>query len=102
LSFAPPAITLPDLFAEIRMRVAWFGLLALSLTAAACGRGAPASSVTVTCGGATALVGAKYVNVVVDSAAKTTVLTFPDPLNSDQTGSITVDRRCTIAPTAPT
>jgi len=83
------------------MRVAWFGLLALSVTTAACGRGSPASSVSVTCGGATALVGAKFVNVIVDPATKATVLSFPDPLKDDQTGTIVVERRCTIAPTAP-
>jgi hypothetical protein len=81
------------------MRVAWFGLLALSLSTAACGRGSSASSLTVTCNGATALVGAKYVNVIVDQAAKSTVLSFPDPLNDDRTGTIAVDRRCMIAPT---
>jgi hypothetical protein len=84
------------------MRVAWFALLGLSLTAAACGRGSPASSVSVTCGGATALVGAKYVNVIVDPASKSTVLTFPDPIKDDQTGTIIVERRCTISPTSPT
>jgi hypothetical protein len=84
------------------MRVAWFGLLGLALTAAACGRGSPASSVTVTCGGATALVGAKFVNVIVDPVAKTTVLSFPDPLKDDQTGTIVVERRCNIAPTSAT
>ncbi len=80
------------------MRLAWLGLLALSVTAAACGRGSSSSTVTVTCGGATALVGAKYVNVIVDTASKSTVLSFPDPLKDDQTGTIIVDRRCTIAP----
>jgi hypothetical protein len=78
------------------MRLAWFGLLALSLSAAACGRGSPASSVTVTCNGSTVLVGTKYVNVVVDPNSKTTMLTFPDPLNDDKTGTIAVDRKCTI------
>jgi hypothetical protein len=84
------------------MRLAWFGLLALSLPVAACGHDSPASSVMVTCDGSTALVGAKYVNVVVDPVTKTTVLTFPDPIHDGQTGTIPVDRRCTVAPTAPT
>ncbi len=81
------------------MRLAWFGLLALCLTATACGGGSSASTVSVTCGSGTALVGAKYVNVIVDPATKTTVLSFPDPLNDQQTGTIQVDRRCTISPT---
>jgi hypothetical protein len=81
------------------MRLAWFGLLAVVLGTAACGRGSSASSVSVACGGATVLVGAKYVNVIVDPAAKSTILSFPDPLKDDTTGTIAVDRRCTIAPT---
>jgi hypothetical protein len=80
------------------MRVAWLGLLALSVTAAGCGRGSPASSVTVVCGGQTVLVGAKYVNVIVDAASKSTVLSFPDPLKDDTTGTIVVERRCTVSP----
>jgi hypothetical protein len=80
------------------MRVAWFGLLALPLVAAGCGHDSPSSSVTVVCGGQTLLVGAKYVNVVVDSASKTTVLSFPDPINDDKTQTILVERRCTISP----
>ena len=83
------------------MRVAWFGLLALPLLTAGCGHGSSASSLSVTCGGQTALVGAKSVTVIVDQASKTTVLNFPDPLKDDQTGTIVVDRRCTIAPTSP-
>jgi hypothetical protein len=83
------------------MRVAWFGLLALSLTAAACGRGSPASSVSVTCNGQTALVGAKYVDVLIDPASKATVLSFPDPIKDDQMGTIIVERKCTIGPTKP-
>ncbi len=81
------------------MRLAWFGLLAVALSTAACGRGSSASSVMVTCNGATVLVGAKYVNIIVDPAAKSTVLSFPDPLNDGQTGTIAVDRRCTVGPT---
>jgi hypothetical protein len=80
------------------MRLAWFGLLALSVTAAGCGRGSPAGNLTVTCGGQTVLVGAKRVDVVVDAASKTTVLSFPDPINDDQTQTILVQRRCTVAP----
>jgi hypothetical protein len=80
------------------MRVAWFGLLGLSVTLAACGgHGASSSTVSVTCGGQTLLVGAKYVNVIVDPASKATVLSFPDPLKDDTTGTIVVDRRCMIA-----
>jgi hypothetical protein len=81
------------------MRLAWFGLLAVALGTAACGHGSSASSVTVSCGNATVLVGAKYVNIIVDPAAKSTILNFPDPLNDGQTGTIAVDRRCTVSPT---
>jgi hypothetical protein len=81
------------------MRLAWFGLLAVALGTAACGRGSTASSVTVSCGDATVLVGAKYVNVIVDPGAKSTILSFPDPLNDGQTGTIAVTHRCTVSPT---
>jgi hypothetical protein len=81
------------------MRVAWFGLLGLSLTVAACGHGSTATTISVTCGGATALVGAKYVDVLVDPASKSTILSFPDPINEDRTGTIVVQRKCTVGPT---
>jgi hypothetical protein len=80
------------------MRVAWFGLLALSVMAAGCGGGSSSGSVSVTCGGQTVLVGAKYVNVIVDPNSKTTVLSFPDPINDDQTQTILVQRRCQVLP----
>jgi hypothetical protein len=80
------------------MRVAWFGLLAIPLAVAGCGHSSTSSSVSVVCGGQTLLVGAKYINVIVDSASKTTVLSFPDPINDDKTQTIVVDRRCTINP----
>ena len=81
------------------MRVALFGLLALPLLVAGCGHSSPSSTLSVSCGGSTALVGAKSVDVAVDPVSKTTILSFPDPVNSGQTGTITLDRRCTIVPT---
>jgi hypothetical protein len=80
------------------MRLAWFGLLALSVTVAGCGRGSSASNLNVTCGGQTLLVGAKYVDVIVDAASKTTVLSFPNPINEDQTQTMLVQRKCTVSP----
>ncbi len=80
------------------MRVAWFGLLALSVAAAGCGHSSPSSNPNVTCGGQTLLVGAKYVDVIVDSASKTTVLSFPNPINEDQTQTMLVQRKCTVSP----
>jgi hypothetical protein len=81
------------------MRRALFAVLAVPAVVAGCGHSSGPSGLTVTCNGQTALVGASQVTVQLDPASKTTLLTFPDPVNEGHTGTIPVDRRCTIAPT---
>jgi len=70
-----------------------------AVSVAACGHSSGSSGLTVTCNGQTALVGASSVTVQVDPASRAALLTFPDPVNDGQTGTIPVDRRCTITPT---
>ncbi|MBS0559810.1 MAG: hypothetical protein JSR21_07125 [Proteobacteria bacterium] len=69
-----------------------------ALSVAACSRSSGSSSLTVSCNGQTTLVGATSITVQVDPASKAALLTFPDPVNDGQTGTIPVDRRCTITP----
>jgi hypothetical protein len=79
------------------MRRSGLVLLLLSLAVSACSS-TPPVSLFVTCGGSTALAGAASIDVLVDPVAKSTVLSFPDPVNAGHTGTIAVTSRCTITP----
>ena len=81
--------------------VPWqFGWLVIPAMLAGCGGDKPAVSLTVTCGGSAALVGARSVTVLGDQVNGHTTLSFPDPANSGKTGTLTVapGGRCSITP----
>ncbi|WP_158932766.1 hypothetical protein [Acidisphaera sp. S103] len=83
------------------MRLRYLAWLCLPLLLTNCGGDKPASTVSVTCGGSSALVGARSVDVLGDQVNGQTVLSFPDPANRGQTGTLVVPShdRCTIGPT---
>lgn len=82
------------------MRLAWPVLLALSLGLSACGGSAPTATLSVKCAGSTSLAGAASIDVASDPSGKGTQLSFPDPANPGETGTITVPagNRCTVLP----
>ena len=80
-----------------------FGLLGLPLAIAGCGHaGSDAPTLSVTCDGKLVLAGASSV-VVTSSVDGPASMSFPDPVNAGQTGTLPVPlgRPCTIAPVAP-
>jgi hypothetical protein len=88
---------------ETSMRLWQTGWLIFPLALAGCGGGdKPASTLTVTCHGGVALVGARSVDVLGDLANGHTTIAFPDPANRGKTGTLTVlpGDRCTVAPAA--
>jgi hypothetical protein len=82
------------------MRLALPVLLALSIGLSACGSSAPTATLSVKCAGSTALAGAASIDVLADAPGKGTMLSFPDPANAGQTGTIpiTSGNRCTVVP----
>jgi hypothetical protein len=84
------------------MRVGRLAWLLLACTLAGCGGSKPQTTLSVTCGGNIVLNGARSIDVPGDPVNGRTVLTFPDPVNPGQTGTITVPPhdRCTITHTA--
>ncbi len=82
------------------MRLAWPVLLALSVALSACGSSSPTATLFVKCAGSTALAGASSIDVLADGPGKGAVLSFPDPANAGQTGTIpvTAGNRCTVLP----
>lgn len=68
---------------------------------AGCGGSSAVTTLSVTCGGSLSLAGAKSIDVVPDQARAGVVLSYPDPVNTGQTGSIPIrpGAKCTIAPT---
>lgn len=77
------------------------GFLCLPMVLAGCGGGdKPATTLTVTCGGNEALVGARSIDVLGDVVNGRPTLSFPDPVNRGKTGtlSVPVASRCTITP----
>jgi len=77
-------------------------LLLLPGLLAGCGSSSPATTLSVTCGGSLSLAGAKSIDVVPDQAQAGVVLSYPDPVNTGQTGTIPIrpGAKCTIAPTS--
>ena len=84
------------------MRLRYLAWLCLPLLLTNCGGDKPASTVSVTCGGSGALVGARSVDVLGDQVNGHTVLSFPDPANRGSTGTIAVaaHNHCTITPSS--
>jgi hypothetical protein len=82
----------------MKLTVATLCLVAGLLTG--CGSSTRDPSVWVHCHGTLVLSGAKSVDVIVDPA-RGPLLSYPDPANPGQTGTIPVtkDNDCTIAPT---
>jgi hypothetical protein len=81
-------------------RVGW---VFVALGPAACGGGdKPAVTLSVTCGGSLALVGARSVEVLGDPVNGHPTLSFPDPVNPGQTNTLSVPTasRCSITPVA--
>ena len=83
------------------MRLRYLVWLSLPVFLAGCGGDKPASTVSVSCGGTVALAGARSVDVLGDPVNGKTTLSFPDPANPGQTGSLVVPPhdRCSISPT---
>ena len=84
------------------MRLRHLVWLCLPVVLAGCGGDKPATTLSVTCGGSTALAGARSIDVLGGPVNGQTVVSFPDPANRGQTGTLVVPAhgRCTINPTA--
>ncbi|ABI61202.1 putative secreted protein [Granulibacter bethesdensis] len=78
----------------------------LLVSLSACGSDTPkaADTVSITCDSNVVLVGATRVEMAAEPKNGTIILTYPDPVDSTRTGSLTVNRsqHCTIAPTRNT
>ena len=74
--------------------------LCLPAFLSACGGSKPAATISVSCGGTVALAGATSVDVLGDPVNGKTTLSFPDPANQGQTGTLSVPAhdKCTISP----
>ncbi len=79
------------------MRTGW---LLLPLVLAGCGGDKPSATLTVTCRGSVALVGARSIDVLGDPVNGRTTMSFPDPVNQGKTGTLSVlpSDRCSIMP----
>jgi hypothetical protein len=75
--------------------------LSLPVFLAGCGGDKPAATVSVSCGGTVALAGAGSVDVLGDPVNGKTTLSFPDPANHGQTGTLVVPShdKCSISAT---
>jgi hypothetical protein len=75
--------------------------LCLPVAVAGCGGDKPAATISVSCGGTVALAGARSVDVLGDPVNGKTTLSFPDPANPGQTGTLVVPshNKCSISPT---
>ena len=86
------------------MRLVRLGLSLSPLLVAGCGHSDPGTTtLTVTCNGSLSLAGAASVTVMSAPGGNGATLSFPDPVNAGQTGSLPVPagQACTIAPTPP-
>ena len=83
------------------MRPWLLGWLCLPIVLSGCGSSdKPAATLSVSCGGSEALVGARSVDVLGDPVNGRPTLSFPDPVNAGSTGTLSVraQDRCTITP----
>jgi hypothetical protein len=85
---------------ESYMRLWQLGWLGLPVILAGCGGDKAATTLSVTCNGSVALVGARSVDVLGDQVNGRTTLSFPDPANPGKTGTLAVAPRdrCSISP----
>lgn len=83
------------------LRLAW---LLAPIPLAACGGHDSAPTLSVTCAGGSALVGATSIDVLGDVVNGRPTMTFPDPVNRGQTGTISAPpgADCRITPQAGT
>ena len=82
------------------MRVWRLDWLVLPIVLVGCGGDKPAATLSVTCSGSSALVGARSIDVLGDQVNGRTTLSFPDPANAGKTGTLVVPPRdrCSITP----
>ena len=82
------------------MRVWRLDWLVLPIVLVGCGGDKPAATLSVTCNGSIALVGARSVDALGDQVNGRTTLSFPDPANVGKTGTLIVPPhdRCSITP----
>jgi hypothetical protein len=86
---------------ENSMRLWQLGWLCLPIVLPGCGGSdKPAVTLTVSCGGSDVLIGARSIDVLGDPVNGRPTLSFPDPANAGQTGTLSVPAqdRCTITP----
>ena len=81
-------------------RLAW---LAIPLSLAGCGGGKSSATLTVSCTGGIQLVGATSIDVLGDVVNGRPTMNYPDPINPEKTGSISVQPRgtCKVTPQTP-
>jgi hypothetical protein len=82
----------------IPMHVGRGACLILLFVLAGCGSHESPATLSVTCGGSTALAGARSIDVLGDPVSGQVTLSFPDPTNPDQRGTLSVPshNQCTI------
>jgi hypothetical protein len=82
------------------MRARQLGWLFVPIVLVGCGGDKPAATLSITCGGSAALVGATSIDVLGDQVNGRTAFTYPDPANRGKTGALSVPPhdRCTITP----
>jgi hypothetical protein len=75
-------------------------LLVLPLALAGCGGDKPKATLSVTCRGSAALVGALSIDILGDPVNGRPTISFPDPANPGQTGTLSIPpaSRCSITP----
>jgi hypothetical protein len=78
-------------------RLAW---LVLPIALAACGGDKPKATLSVTCSGSVALVGARSIDLLAEPVNGRPTISFPDPANPGKTGTLSVPpaSRCSITP----
>jgi hypothetical protein len=79
-------------------RLVW---LAIPLALCGCGGKSSSNTLSITCSGRTALVGATSIDILGDAVDGHPTLRFPDPANPGKTGTMFVQSHdhCTIIPT---
>jgi hypothetical protein len=80
------------------MRVGRGACLILLFALVGCSNHEPAATLSVSCGGSTALAGARSIDVLGDPVNGQVTLNFPDPANPGNRGTMVVPSRnqCTI------